>query len=180
MRIKANQTKKRTQFLNSILNVMEKHELFTEIVSRKNDTEAQIQKVLFLRLQIELPSLISSTFGVNHQKAEYIVANKFIWEQKINTTVHNFSFFATNHRPDAELEVDKLRIAIEIKKGDSGLAIRSGIGQSIVYSSQFDFVLYFFIDTTSGGDIRSSCTGQKELSLINSLWKNYNVKFIIV
>ena len=47
MFIKAHQTKKRIQFLNSILNVMEKHELFSEIVSRKNDTEAQIQKMLF-------------------------------------------------------------------------------------------------------------------------------------
>lgn len=180
MTIKAHQTKKRIQFLNSILNVMEKHELFSEIVSRKNDTEAQIQKMLFLKLQIELPNLVSSIFGISPIKAKSLVDCNFVWEQKKKTTVHNFSFFATNHRPDAVMEIEKLRIALEIKKGDSGLAIRSGIGQSLVYSTQFDFVLYFFVDTSSGGDIRSSYTGEKELSLIDSLWKNYNIKFIIV
>lgn len=177
---KAQQTKKRIRFLDSIFDVMERHELFSEIVSRKRDTEAQIQKMLFLKLQNELPNLISSTFGISPKKSKLLVNHNFVWEQNKKTTVHNFSFFATNHRPDAVLEIEKLRIALEIKKGDGGLAIRSGIGQSIVYSTQFDFVLYFFVDTSSGGDIRSSYKGEKESSLIDSLWKDYNIKFIIV
>jgi hypothetical protein len=180
MAVKKVQTQKRIQFLDSILEAMKKHEIFSDIVSRKNDTEYQIQKNLFLRLQNELPNLLISSFGYSEKKAKHIVKNNFKWEQKKTTTVSTFSFFATNHRPDAELEFDNLRIAIEIKKGDNGLAIRSGIGQSIVYYTEFDFVLYFFVDTSPGNNIKSNCSGGKENLLIESLWNNYNIKFIVV
>ena len=93
-----------------------------------------------------------------------------------------FPFFATNHRPDGLLTIYDLRIAFEIKKkGDNGNALRSGIGQSVVYSTQYDFVLYFFfVNITSGHDIKSSRKGEREQYMVDSLWKNYNVKFYIV
>ena len=44
-----------------------------------------------------------------------------------------------------------IRIAVEVKRGQSGSAIREGIGQALVYaaSQDFDFVNYLFIDTFS-------------------------------
>jgi len=175
------QTQKRIKLLDAIVRKMERHELFSEIVSRKSDTERQIQKALFLRLQEELPKILQSHSAYTKDKALKIVRNGFLWEQNVNTTVNNFSFFATNHRPDSVLSIkDELRIAIEIKKGLNGSAMRSGIGQALVYSTQFDFVIYFFIDISPGNDIKSSFTGKKEKELINSLWKNYNIKFKVV
>ncbi len=178
---KAAQTQKRIKFLNAIIRTMVKHELFRETVSRQRDTEPQIQKALFLRLQDELPKILQYHFDYTKDKALKIVRDGFLWEQNVNTTVNNFSFFATNHRPDSVFSIkDELRIAIEIKKGDSGSALRSGIGQALVYSTQFHFVIYFFVDISPGNDIKSSFTGKKEKELINSLWKNYNIKFKVV
>jgi len=78
------------------------------------------------------------------------------------------------------LSIYDLRIAFEIKKGNDSAAVRAGIGQSIVYSTQYDFVLYFFVDTTAGGDIYNAQSGEKEKQLIESLWNNYNIKFKVV
>ena len=175
---KAAQTQKRIKFLDAIIRKMSKHELFSETVSRHHDTETQIQKALFLRLQDELPKILQSHYGLNKDKAKQIVREEFLWEQNVNTTVNNFTFFATNHRPDSVLSIKKdLRIAIEIKKGDSGAALRAGIGQALVYSTQFDFVIYFFVDISPGFDIKSSYSGKKERELINSLWTYHNIKF---
>jgi len=175
------QTKKRIKLVDSIVKLMKKHEIFSETVSRQRDTEKQIQKALFLRLQDEMPKKIREILKFSKDKANSVVKNGFFWEQNINTTVNNFSFFATNHRPDSVLTIkDELRIAIEIKKGDSGSALRSGVGQALVYSTQFDFVIYLFVDTSAGKDIKSSFTGKKEKKLIDSLWGNYNIRFIVV
>ncbi|MBA7662699.1 hypothetical protein ES703_70730 [subsurface metagenome] len=73
-----------------------------------------------------------------------------------------------------------MRIAFEIKQGDDSRAFRAGIGQSIVYSTQYDFVLYFFVDTTAGGDIENAQSGEKEAQLTKSLWDVYNIKFVVV
>ena len=55
--------------------------------------------------------------------------------------------------------------------------IRAGIGQSLVYATQFNFVIYFFVDITPGLDIKNSMTGKREANLMQSLWDNYNIKF---
>jgi hypothetical protein len=178
---KAAQTKKRSAIVNEIISSLTKADIFSDIVSRKNDTEVLIQKSLFLLLENELPPILSRLCKFSEKKSKKIVKEGFKWEQKLTTTVPSFNFFATNHRPDSVLEINKgLRIAIELKKGDSGQALRAGIGQALVYSTQYDFTIYLFVDITPGRDIKSSLTGEKEQALINSLWKNYNVRFIVV
>jgi hypothetical protein len=178
---KAVQTEKRSAIVNKIISSFKKNNIFSGIVSTKNDTEAQIQKSLFLLLEKKLPSILRHLFNFSQKKSKEIVEKNFKWEQKIATSVPSFNFFATNHRPDSVLEIKKgLRIAIELKKGDSGQALRAGIGQAIVYSTQYDFTIYLFVDTTPKGDIKDSHSAKKEKALINSLWKNYNVKFIVV
>ncbi len=178
---KTAQTQKRSSLVIEIISVLKENEIFSEIVTRQHDTEALFQKVLFLRLQKKLPSMLSSILGFSEKKSTKIAEEDFKWEQKVTTPVPSFNFFATNHRPDAVLEInEELRVAIELKKGDSGQSLRAGIGQALVYSTQFDFTIYLFIDITKALDIRSSFNGSKEQALINSLWKNYNVKFIVV
>ena len=174
------QTKKRSLLVDDIIRSLKKNDIFLGIVSR-NDTEGQLQKSLFLQLHKDLPTILSAHFWFSEKKSKKIVNEGFKFEKKIDTPVPSFNFFATNHRPDGVMEINKeLRIAIEIKKGDSGQALRSGIGQALVYSTQFNFVIYIFVDMTPALDIESSSKGNKEQVLINSLWKNYNIKLIIV
>lgn len=175
------QTEKRSNFVEDIITCFRDHDIFSKIVSLKHNDERQIQQALFLSFQKELPCILSKRFRFSEKKANMIADQGFKWEQKITTTVSNFNFFATHHRPDAVLEVnDNLRIAIELKKGDSGQAIRAGIGQALVYATQFNFTIYLFVDMTPAKDIQSSLIAEKEKALIDSLWKNYNVKFIVL
>lgn len=113
------------------------------------------------------------------KKSKEFVAN-FQWEQKITTTVNNFTVFSTNHRPDAILNLDNFRIGIEIKKGDGGTALRSGLGQCLLYSTEFDFILYLFVDITPNQNIRRSTEGQREKDIIEDLWNSHNVMFDII
>jgi hypothetical protein len=178
---KAAQTKKRIAVANTIISSLKKADILSGIVQIKNKTEAEIQSALFLHLGRKLPSVLKRHFNFSQEKSKKIIEKNFKFEQKRTTKVSGFNFFATNHRPDAVLEINKgLRIAIELKMGHDGQALRAGIGQAIVYSTQYNFTIYLLVDTTPGRDIKSSFTGKKERSLVNSLWKNYNVKFIVV
>ena len=176
----ARKTERRVQFLNNILSEMESHDIFQDCVNRGNDSESSIQKALFSRLQGKLPSLIQEAYGYSPGKAEDVVNKYFVWESKSSVSVNNFPFFSTNHRPDAALNVEDIAIGVEIKKGEDGLSVRSGIGQSVVYATQFDFVIYFFVDETGGRDIRSSSSAEKESELVSSLWDDFNIAFRVV
>jgi hypothetical protein len=78
------------------------------------------------------------------------------------------------------VESEGVTIAIEFKKGDRGSAIREGFGQSIIYSTAYDFVMYMFIDTSLDGKIVNGSTAVNEQKFLQNLWDNFNVKFAIV
>jgi hypothetical protein len=174
----AKKTDRRVKLLNSIISHMKSHNMFSKQVSRKRDTENVIQKNLFLALEDHLGKYLIK-YGVGEVKSKKIVAN-FQWEQKLTTTVNNFTIFSTNHRPDAILDLDDFRIGIEIKKGDGGSSLRNGLGQCLLYSSEFDFVLYLFVDITPNQNIHKSTKGQREKDIIEDLWNNHNVMFDII
>jgi hypothetical protein len=180
--MRANKSEKRTKLLNDIIEAMVSHEIFSDNVKRKDD-EATIQKALFLRLEkgkALQKILTENNVTTSTEKADAIALKKFAYEHDINTTVNQFSSFGTQHRPDAVLDLGDIRIAIEIKKGDNGSAIRAGLGQSLLYSHEYSFVVFFFVDTTPGLNIKNSITGEKEQEIINDLWNNHNVRFIVV
>ena len=106
--------------------------------------------------------------------------NCLLWEGDVNTTVNNFTFFGTQHRPDFVVKIDKLSVAVEVKKGETGSSLREGIGQSLVYSSSFDFVVYLYVDISKDKKIRDSMNGAKEQELINDLWDSHNALFQVV
>jgi len=85
----------------------------------------------------------------------------------------------TQNRPDMVLEINGLKIGIEFKRGKKGAELRSGIGQSMVYATHYDFVLYLFIDTNNDSRIKNAQTGVNETEFIDHLWDQYNIKFII-
>ncbi len=174
----AKKTDRRVKLLQSIILHMKSHNMFSKQVSRKRDTENVIQKNLFLSLEDKLEEFLIE-YGIREKKSKELVAN-FQWEQKLTTTVNNFTVFSTNHRPDAILDLDDFRIGIEIKKGDGGSALRSGLGQCLLYSTEFDFVLYLFVDITPNQNIRKSTEGQREKDIIEDLWNSHNVMFDVI
>ena len=86
----------------------------------------------------------------------------------------------TQNRPDMVVELGDVRIAIEIKRGETGSDLRSGFGQSMVYATVYDFVLYLFIDTSKDKKILNSSTGGNEVDFVETIWKNWNIRFAIV
>lgn len=178
----ARKSEQRTKLLNDIIEAMASHELFSDNVARK-DSESTIQKTLFLRLErgkALQKILTENKRAANSEIADKIALKQFSWEQDKNTSVKQFITFGTQHRPDAVLDLGDMRIAIEIKKGDSGTAIRSGLGQALLYAHEYDFCAYFFVDTTPGLNIKNSINGEKEQEIISQLWEENNVKFVVV
>lgn len=128
---------------------------------------------------------------------ESIVAHadrSLMWEGGPHTTIHNVTVMGVQHRPDFLIDMKKdldLRVAVEVKKGESGAAIREGIGQSLIYAAaaRYDFVVYLFADTSKDGKIRRAVNeGEAHGSdidprsqwLIKMLWERFNVRFVVV
>ncbi len=174
----AKKTDRRVKLLESIMSCMKNHNMFSKQVSRRRDTESAIQKHLFLSLEDNLEEYLIK-YGMNDKKSKTLVTN-FQWEQKSTTTVNNFTVFSTNHRPDAILDLEDFRIGIEIKKGEGGGALRSGLGQCLLYSTEFDFILYLFVDITPNQNIQKSTNGSREKEIIEDLWQSHNVMFDII
>ena len=101
------------------------------------------------------------------------------WEGDVNTTVNHILFMGTRNRPDMVVEMNGIKIAIEFKKGKTGADLRAGIGQSLIYATHYDFVLYLFVDISDDKKIQNAQGGVNELSLTGELWDNYNIKFIV-
>lgn len=177
---KKSKTNKRTEFIDAVFNCMKQHEYFSDRYAR-DDNEGQIQKVVFSRLHSQLPEIYEKYLGIKKEKAVKIIDKTFAYEKNQNLTMHNKLYFGLYHRPDAEIYIDNdLTLAIEIKKGNQGSDIRAGLGQSLVYSQFYDFVLYVFVDTSEERKIRNSSTADDEEELIKSLWGNYNIRFKVV
>ena len=88
-------------------------------------------------------------------------------------------FMGANHRPDMAIN-NHISVAIEVKRGDNGASIREGIGQSIVYSTKYDFVVYLFIDINKNKCIKNSLGDPHEQQFIKMLWDRHNIKFIVI
>lgn len=98
------------------------------------------------------------------------------WEGDKSTTVNNLLLFGVQHRPDFMLLIDNIRIAIEIKRGDSGQHVREAIGQALVYASHFDFTCSVIVDSSKGKKIRGSLSEEKERLTLRRLWDSFNIR----
>lgn len=118
--------------------------------------------------------------GYKNDTAVKKAKKSLIWEANKQTVLHNMLCFGTQHRPDMELNVDGVKIAIEVKKGSVGTDVRQGFGQCVIYSAKYDFVIFLFVDTSNDKRILNSMEGEKERNIKDSLWKNFNSVFYIV
>jgi hypothetical protein len=152
-----------------------------KVINYREQNEDKIKQFIYPYLLEEVIKLYQGRFNISESTAEKRVRKDLKWEGNVDTTVENRLFLGTYHRPDMTIDFGNyITIAIEIKRGKKGNTIREGIGQSIVYSTLFDFVVYLFIDTSKDKRIFNSYTGGRELELLESLYENYNIVFEVI
>tara|TARA_A100001037_G_C15150965_1_gene639205 strand:- start:468 stop:1004 length:537 start_codon:yes stop_codon:yes gene_type:complete len=175
----ATKSKVRLELLDIVSEALTHEEIFNTI-NYKNQSEEQIKQFTYPYIVDALTNYIHERKGGDKVKAREFVKKNLKWEGNVNTTVHHTLFMGTMNRPDMVLEMNGLNIAIEFKRGESGGSLRSGLGQSLIYSTNYDFVLYLFIDISRDGKIKNCSKSIKEDKLVEDLWNRYNIKFIVV
>jgi len=176
--MKASKTKGRTSLLKGIVDVISDKAIFDTIDYRKK-SEDTIKQFMYQPLLGSFVKRLTDN-GIPGDKAYESAKKSIIWESNMQSTLHNMVLFGTQHRPDFEVKIDGLNIAIEVKKGSVGNDLRSGFGQCLMYQAKYDFVIYLFVDTSDDKTILKSLTSISEGELIDSIWNNYNVLFSVV
>jgi hypothetical protein len=175
----ASKSKKRLDLLEAILEGITTRDIF-ETIDYKSQSEDKIKQFIYPHLLTQLTEYVMEKKGFSRGLAKEKARTMIKWEGNVNTTVKNIQFMGTANRPDMTLESDGVSIAIEFKKGDRGASLREGFGQSLIYSTAYDFVIFMFIDTSDEGKIVNGSTAISEQKFLQSLWDNFNVKFAIV
>jgi hypothetical protein len=175
----ASKSKNRIAILEMIQDGISSGEIF-ETIDYKNQSEDKIKQFIYPNLLNKLTDYVMERKGFSRSLAREKAKTMIKWEGNKNTTVKNIQFMGTANRPDMTLDIEGIKIAIEIKKGNRGSALREGFGQAMVYSTLFDFVLYQFIDTSEDGRIKNGSSAITEQAFLNNIWNNFNIKFTVV
>ena len=172
---RASKTKKRKILLDSIMEVISNEEIY-DTINYKKKSEDYIKQFMYQPL---LQNLIGKYEEEGYTEKTCVKKSKesLIWESNKQTTLHNMILFGTQHRPDMEIITDDVFIAVEVKKGKNGADIRQGLGQCIVYSTKYDFVVFLFVDISDDKRIYNSMVAEKEYIIRCDLWKHYNIMF---
>jgi hypothetical protein len=171
----ARKTARRTWLIEEIIGVLKKKITF-ERINYKNLTESDIRTSLYYVLLEGLEGIHAQLTPTVSQKRIKLKADRsLLWESDPRSTINNFLFLGAQHRPDYEIQIFDLLIAIEIKRGKSGQTVREGLGQSLVYSNKYDFVVYLYVDTSTDKKILKSLQGAQEEKLLETLWQHHNI-----
>jgi hypothetical protein len=178
MKLKS-KSQKRVAFLEYVSEAVTHQDIFGTI-KYQNQSEEKIKQFIYPHLVESLTELVVKERGIEKLDAKELVKKALKWEGNVNTTVHHILFMGTQNRPDMVLEMNGIKIAIEFKRGDKGSDLRAGIGQSMIYSTHYDFVLYLFIDTSDDKRIFNATGGVNEQEFVEMLWDQYNIKFTVI
>ena len=171
---------RRTKIVDGIMTAL-KSDVIYKTIDYKKKKESSIKQYMHQPFIAALNKLHRElTPGLKDATYEKKAKHSLLWEGDVSTTINNFLFLGVQHRPDFVVQFDELRIAVEVKRGESGAAVREGLGQSIVYSTEFDFVCYVFVDVSKDKKVKRSIGGDAETSIVHSLWDRYNIRFDVV
>lgn len=174
----ASKSQKRIDLLDLVTEAITHEDIFGTIDYKKKSEDA-IKQFIYPHLVESLTRYVVEEQGKDKETAKELVKKNLKWEGNVNTTVNHILFMGTQNRPDMILELNGLKIAIEFKRGQKGSDLRSGIGQSMIYSTHYDFVLYLFVDTSDDARIKNAQGGVNETEFVDLLWNQYNIKFIV-
>jgi len=177
--MKAVKSEKRHKQLKKIVAILKHGDIF-DVIDYKSQAEGKIKQFIYPHLLGELTNIYIDDYNIKKETARERAKENLLWEGNVKTTVNNMLFLGVQHRPDMEIKLRDIRIAIEIKRGESGSAIREGIGQVLVYTNVYHFVIFLFIDTSKDKQILNSIKGDKESKFIRNLWTEFNVMFEVV
>ena len=176
----AQKGKRREEIVDRILEAMSADEIY-ETLYLQRKSESEVKDRHFRALVDCMEQVYEDLGGVTTEESiSERARDSVLWEGNPKTTINNIQFMGVQHRPDFEIQFEDIKIAVEVKLGDKGVDVRGGLGQSIVYAEEFDFVAYLFVDTSKDKKIKEGYEGKEEQMVINSLWENYNIKFAIV
>ena len=172
-------SQKRIELLELVSESITQDDVFT-VIDYRNKSEDQIKQFIYPHLVESLTNYLVEEGSLEKTKAKDKIQKSLKWEGNVKTTINHILFMGTQNRPDMVLEINGLRIAIEFKRGEKGSDLRSGVGQSMIYSTHYDFVLYLFIDTSKDKKIFNAQGGVNETEFVELLWDQFNIKFITV
>jgi len=175
----ASKSQNRIAILEMIQDGISTNEIF-ETIDYKKQSEDKIKQFIYPNLLNKLTDYVMEKKGFSRSLAREKAKTMIKWEGNVNTTVRNIQFMGTANRPDMTVEIGGINIAIEVKKGNRGSALREGFGQALIYSTVFDFVLYLFIDTSEESRIVNGATAVTEERFLENIWDNFNIKFVVV
>ena len=175
---------RRAKIVTTLMRTLKGDQIFHTLDYRRK-SEAYIKQYMHQPLHATLMELYRElTPDVGETTLKKKADESLLWEGDVKTTINNIRFLGVQHRPDFVVQLDnkRLRIAVEVKRGETGAAVREGIGQSLVYaaSEDFEFVVYLFVDTSKDKKIARSLEKTLDHAFVQSLWTNYNVLFDII
>jgi hypothetical protein len=177
---------RRAKIVATIMRTLKGDQIFHTLDYRRK-SEAYVKQYMHQPLRAMLMAMHRElTPDVGKTTLRKKADESLLWEGDVKTTINNIRFLGVQHRPDFVVQLDnkRLRIAVEVKRGETGAAVREGIGQSLVYaaSEDFEFVVFLFVDTSKDKKIARSLDKKKTLdqAFVQSLWTNYNVLFDII
>lgn len=174
----AKKSEKRLDTMKKIMDALKSPDIYGVINYRKQ-SEDKIKTYMHQPLLDTVRKLYEDR-GLTNGTAVQRAKDSLVWESNVAQTLHQTKMFGVWHRPDFTIDIDGIRIALEIKKGNNGSSIREGIGQSVVYSHDYDFVVYLFVDISPDKRMVKSLGEELESKIIADLWNNHNVMFDIV
>jgi len=168
--------KKKTSKVTSFIEGLHKHIVgnpqFRKNTAGKSETQ----------IQAEIRPLIIDYLQHYFKDAGYkdIVAkaNKsFYWEgQEGKYGKDRASTFSARNYPDFIITVPYL-VAVEYKQSSNGSTVKQGIGQSLMHTmtEDFHYVYYLFHDESKDKRIENSISNEKEKTILERLWSDFNV-----
>lgn len=172
-------TKKRMKIVNHIMSSLLDPDCYNRIGSGLS--EQQLKTFMHARFLHGLERLFEELEpALSSEGARRKASKSLLWEGDKSTTVNNLLVFGVQHRPDFMVVIDDTRVAIEIKRGDSGQHVREGIGQAIVYSAHFDFTCCVIVDSSKDKKIKNSLGETNESLVLATLWDSFNITIAAV
>lgn len=176
---KAKKTQVRKTLIGGVVGILRSQKIYK--VLGKHKSESAIKTYMAPILVEGMKGIYNKLYpdyepGTIQRKADRAV----IWEGDETVTINHTRLFGVQHRPDFVIRAEGVRVAIEIKRGEKGDAVREGLGQSLVYISDYDFVIVLLRDTSKDKKIVDSLDNTVESELVTALWKNFNIKFEVV
>lgn len=164
-------TDRRTRMLNELVDTLKSRNIDKDLSKNR---DINIKQCAYTSLMHKAVEMFQDYGGYVYDSAYTHAQNRL----KLNDD--GGTLMGSKLLPDFTLNIEGIKIAIEVNRSDTESDILGSIGQSIAYNSYYDFTIYLFIDASKDGQVKNAMDGENEKDLIDSLWENHNVIFQVV